>query len=137
MIGHAMMYGIPGATMPPLVILEIRTYRLQPGTADAFHRAMSVEALPLLARAGIDVVYCGPSLPKDDHAHYILIRAFDNLDARADVETRFYGSDEWRQGPRERVLAAIDSYHTIVLAVTARAVEALRAGVDQRRTSEL
>lgn len=44
------------------MILEIRTYRLHPGTRAEFLRAMTEEAIPLLRKAGIDVVAAGPSL---------------------------------------------------------------------------
>lgn len=44
------------------MILEIRTYRLKPGTGDEFVRVMREESVPLLEKAGIRVVDCGASL---------------------------------------------------------------------------
>jgi hypothetical protein len=109
------------------MILEIRTYRLKPGSGDEFVRVMREESRPLLARFGIDVVDCGRSLVAEDGAEEAyLIRAFPSLDARDEQEERFYGSEEWRTGPREAVLSRIESYHTIVLDVPDEAVPVLR-----------
>ena len=108
------------------MILEIRTYRLQPGTRDAFVRVMREEAAPLLAAAGIRVVGAGPSLADEDgHEEAYLIRAFDSLAERDEQEAAFYGSDARRLGPREAVVMLIVDYHTIVMEVSAEAAAAL------------
>jgi len=108
------------------MILEIRTYRLLPGTRDEFVRVMREEASPLLAKHGLTVVDSGPSLADEDgHEEAYLIRAFPSLAARDELEEEFYGSDEWLQGPREAVVSRIESYHTIVIEVPEAAVRAL------------
>ena len=97
------------------MFLEIRTYRLRPGTRDEFVAAMAA-AQPLLARFGIEVVGFGASLVAEDgHEEAYLIRRFASLEDRAAKENAFYGSDEWREGPRAAVVAPIESYHTIVI----------------------
>jgi hypothetical protein len=109
------------------VILEIRTYRLKPGTGDDFVRVMREQAVPLLATFGLDVVDCGPSIVAEDgDEEAYLIRAFPSLAARDEQEERFYGSEEWRTGPRDGILGPIECYHTIVLEVPDHAVAALR-----------
>ncbi|MFI9594320.1 NIPSNAP family protein [Nonomuraea sp. NPDC052265] len=109
------------------MILEIRTYRLKPGTRDDFLRVMRDEALPLLAKAGIDVVAHGASLVDEDgHEEAYLIRAFPTKETRDEQEDAFYGSPEWHQGPREGIVSRIDGYHTIVIEATDAAVTALR-----------
>jgi hypothetical protein len=116
-------------------VVEIRTYRLRPGTADEFHRIFTKDVAPLLARHRIDVVRAEPSLVADEPGatYYTLIRAFDSIDDRASGEERLYASDEWRTGPRESVLACIETYHTVVIATTRRAVEELSAFSDDVR----
>lgn len=110
------------------MILEIRTYRLKPGTRDEFVRLMREDALPLLEQAGIDVVRSGPSLVDEDgHEEAVLIRAFASLAAHRQQEEAFYGSDAWRNGPREAILACIDSYHSVALEASPTAVAALRS----------
>jgi hypothetical protein len=97
------------------MFLEIRTYRLRPGTRDAFLGAMEV-AQPLLRRYGIEVVDFGPSLVDEEgHEEAYLIRRFASLEERAAKEDAFYGSADWRDGPRAAVVEPIVDYHTIVL----------------------
>ncbi len=94
-------------------VVEIRSYNLKPGTRDGFHRRFLDEALPMLKRWKVDVVAYGPSLHDADS--YYLVRSFPSLEERERAEGAFYGSDEWRQGPREAVLADIVSYTTVVV----------------------
>ena len=112
------------------MIIEIRTYRLRPGSVEAFVEVMRDSALPLLEDFEIDVLSLGASLDPTDteQPDAYLIRAFADLAAREVAEERFYGSAAWREGPREAVLAPIVDYHTVVLEATAGAAEALRSG---------
>ena len=109
-------------------VLEIRCYNLKPGTRAAFHEVAEREALPLLARFKIDVVAHGPS--HHDQDSYYLMRAFPSLEERQRAEDTFYGSDEWRNGPRAAVLAAIESYTTVVVPTDEATLRALR-GTDR------
>ena len=55
------------------------------------------------------------------------MRAFASIEQRDEQEAAFYGSDQWRLGPREAVVSRIESYHTIVIETSAAAVDALRS----------
>ncbi|HEX9330700.1 MAG TPA: NIPSNAP family protein [Anaerolineales bacterium] len=104
--------------------VEIRSYNLKPGTRDEFHRLFLEEALPLLKRWNVDVVTYGPSL--HDENSYYLMRRYDSLVQREQSEDAFYGSNEWRQGPREAILALIENYTEIVLELDEVTVQGLR-----------
>ncbi|GAA2025516.1 hypothetical protein GCM10009839_24560 [Catenulispora yoronensis] len=109
------------------MILEIRTYRLHPGTREEFLRAMTEEAIPLLLKAGIDVVAAGPSLYNEDaDEEAVLMRGFASLEQLAEQQDAFYSSPEWLEGPREAIVAPIVQYHSIVLDVPTAVVEGLR-----------
>ena len=107
--------------------VEVRSYNLKPGSRERFHRLMIQQALPMLARWQADVVACAPS-PHDDDSYY-LIRAYRDLAERQASQDAFYGSDEWRQGPRGEILALIESYTSIVLMLDENAIAALRSTV--------
>ena len=79
-------------------VVEIRSYNLKPGSRGEFHRLVVEVSLPMLRRWGVDVVAFGPS-PHDDNSYY-LVRAYDSLEHRQSSQDAFYGSPEWRQGPR-------------------------------------
>jgi hypothetical protein len=104
--------------------IEIRSITLKPGRRAAFHRLYIEEALPLLERWNFDVVAHGPSL--GDENMYYVIRHFDSLAQREQMEDAYYASDDWRQGPRERILALIENYTDIVLEVDEVAVQGMR-----------
>ncbi len=106
------------------LFVEIRSYQLEPGTAAEFDRLFTTASEPMLRRHGIDVVAFGPSLADED-AHY-LIRAYASLKDLERSEAAFYGSDEWRLGPREAILACIDSYASIVIEMDGATVDGLR-----------
>jgi len=105
-------------------VLEIRSYNLKPGSRDAFHQLFLRDALPMLHRWKVDVVGYGPSLHDTDS--YFLMRAFGGVAERQRSEDAFYGSAEWRDGPREEVLSHIISYTTVVIEVDAHTLEGLR-----------
>jgi hypothetical protein len=113
----------PAMSQAPSVTVEIRAYNLKPGTRNDFHK-LALATLPMLERHRIDVVGYGPSA--HDSTSYILIRAFKSVEDRERSEEGFYGSREWREGPRERVLALIESYTTVVLALDSATVAGLR-----------
>jgi hypothetical protein len=104
--------------------LEIRSYNLKPGTSERFHRRFIDESLPMLHRHKIDVVAYGVSLDAADS--YFLMRGYASLEERRSSEDAFYGSDEWRHGPRDAVMADIDNYTTIVLRVDSTTLRGLR-----------
>ncbi|WP_206859283.1 NIPSNAP family protein [Lysobacter changpingensis] len=105
-------------------LIQIRTYQLAPDARDAFHRAFVDEAVPMLRRWQHEIVAFGPS-PHAGDAYY-LIRAYDDLDDLNARQDAFYGSPEWRQGPRERVLAMILHYQDAVLWASPETLDDLR-----------
>ena len=104
--------------------VEIRSYNLKPGMREEFHRLFIEEAFPMLKRWNVDVVTYGPS-PHDEDCYY-LIRRYDSLAHREQSEDAFYGSDEWRQGPREAIVSLIENYTEIVLELDKATVRGLR-----------
>jgi len=105
-------------------LIEIRSINLKPSTREEFHRLYIEEALPLLQRWNFDVVAHGPSL-NDENSYYV-IRRFDSLAQREQMEDAYYGSDDWRQGPREAILALMETYTDIVFELDEVIVQGLR-----------
>ena len=106
------------------LFVEIRSYNLKPGTRQEFHNLFVEQALPMLQRWNVDVVRYGPS-PHDEDTYY-LMRAYASLEDREKSQDAFYGSDEWKQGPREPLLAMIDNYTSIVIEMEKFTVDVLR-----------
>ena len=104
--------------------VEIRSLNLKPGRREEFHQLYIEEALPLLQHWNFDVVMHGPSL-HDENSYYV-IRRYDTLVQQDEREDAYYASDDWRQGPRERILALIESYTDIVFSLDDVTVQGLR-----------
>src|SRR3972149_9968862 len=104
--------------------VEIRSYNLKPGRRAEFHRLVLEKSLPMLKRWKVDVVAFGPS-PHDENSYY-LIRAYKSLEERQASQDAFYGSDEWRKGPRDEIVGLIENYTTIVIEMEEVTVNALR-----------
>jgi len=105
-------------------LIEIRTLNLKPGRRDEFHRLFTQVSLPLLKHWKLDVVAHGPSL-HDENTYYV-IRSFDSLAQREQSEDDFYGSDDWKKGPREAMLALIETYTDVVLELDEATIQGLR-----------
>jgi hypothetical protein len=107
-------------------LVEIRAYRLKPGTRDDFHASMTRQALPMVRAYGMDVVAHGPS-PIDADG-YFLVRSFASLARLTAQEDEFYGSVPWREGPREALVSRIETYVDTLLWLSPGAIDDLRAG---------
>ncbi|MES2772695.1 MAG: NIPSNAP family protein [Bacteroidota bacterium] len=105
-------------------IIEIRSYNLKPGTGAAFHKLVIEQSMPMLTRWQVDVVAFGPSLQSEDS--YFLVRTYKNLEHLQQSQDAFYGSDEWKLGPREAIISHILSYTNVVIAATKASIDALR-----------
>lgn len=104
-------------------LVEIRSYKLKPGEATAFHDAVAHTVMPMLKQA-MDVVAFGPSAHEPDT--YFLVRAYADLADLNAQQTTFYGSDAWRQGPREGIVSRIESYLNTVLWLSPVAIDDMR-----------
>jgi hypothetical protein len=105
-------------------LIEIRSYRLKPGSGARFHDLVVSRSMPLLRKSGTDVVAFGQSVHDPDA--YFLVRAYDDLDHRRLSQEAFYSSDAWRNGPRQSIVELIEADWDIVLWLTPAAVDAMR-----------
>ncbi len=105
-------------------LIEVRTYRLKPGSAETFIAAVK-QALPLVRASGMDVIAFGRS----DHEQesFFLIRAYADREHLVAQQDAFYGSTIWREGPRQALVDCLDTYLNTLLWLPDAAVDALRA----------
>ena len=94
-------------------MIEIRIYKLKKGTSQGYKKVFTQESLPMLRRWNVNVIAYGFSL--DDEETFYLIRGYKDLDDRQQSQDAFYGSDEWRLGPREAIIACIESYNVMIV----------------------
>ena len=106
--------GMEHSTAPGEVI-EILTLDIKPGRRDEFHKVYETHALPLLKKWNFDVVAYGPSL--HDANSYYVIRRFKSLEDREKSEDAYYGSEDWKKGPRGTILAMVDHFAYAVVSI--------------------
>ena len=111
--------------------VEIRSYNLKPGSRERFGRIATEVVMPMLARWGTEVVRHGPS--EHDRDSYFLIRAYANLEDRQQRQDAFYGSDEWKLGPRNSVLELIENFTSLVLELDPATIAGLRGEAKQQK----
>ena len=109
--------------------VEIRSYNLKPGSRERFGRIVTETVMPMLACWGTEVVRHGPS--EHDQDSYFLIRAYASLEDRQQRQDAFYGSDEWKLGPRNSVLELIENFTSVVLELDSATIAGLRGEVKQ------
>ena len=105
-------------------LIEIRAYKQKPGTQAAFDAIAREQAVPMLRRWKMDVVSFGPSPHEPDT--YYLVRAYDDLADRNAQQAAFYGSDEWKQGPRNAVLPLVEAFLNTMLFLSPASIDDLR-----------
>jgi hypothetical protein len=105
-------------------LVEVRSYKLKPGSRAAFHAAAVSAAVPLLHKWKMDVVAFGPSAHDPDA--YFLIRAYNDLADLTTQQDAFYGSDDWKNGPRASIVPLVESYLNTVLWLSVEAIDDLR-----------
>lgn len=108
-----------------LGVLDLRTYRLVPGSRDSFDRIFREELFPLHHHARIHVVGYGPSLTDDEH--YFLARAFGSMAERDEQLGAYYDSDAWRNHYEPRIMSLVESFHVVVVSIPGRTREILAA----------
>jgi hypothetical protein len=105
-------------------LIEVRSYKLKPGSSAAFHAAATQSAVPLLREWGMEVVAFGPS-PHEVDA-YFLVRAYADLAERNAQQEAFYGSDAWKNGPSASIVPLVESYLNTLLWLSPEAIDDLR-----------
>ena len=78
----------------------------------------------MLRKWGTDVVAFGVSPQEEDE--YFLIRSYKDLPDLKARQDEFYGSGEWRSGPREAIVEKIESSLNTTVWLSAAGVEDLR-----------
>jgi hypothetical protein len=104
-------------------VFEILTLDIKPGRRDEFHNVYVTQSVPLLKKWNFNLVAYGPSL-HDANSYYVL-RRFKDLEEREKSEDAFYGSDDWKSGPRDAIMGLVEHFaYAVISAETSNKVSA-------------
>jgi hypothetical protein len=111
---------------PPL--LEMRLFRVRPGTREEFHRISAQGTIPLMRSLGIDVLAYGPAANNEDL--YYLLRAFSSEQQRKEQASELYASAAWERDFDAPVMGMIEDYRIAVMPATPTLVAEFTAVQD-------
>lgn len=97
-------------------LLEMRFFKVRPGTRAEFDRISREGTIPMMRRYGIHVVDFGPMLNDEDG--YYLLRAFRSEEDRVEKSQAIYATTEWEENYDAPVTAMIEDYRTAVFPAT-------------------
>ena len=95
------------------MIVEMRTYRLKPGTRDRFLDIFRTRSVPEHLKLGMRIA--GPFLSIEDPDVFFFMRGFPSVAAREPMKARFYDGDLWKRELEGVLMPMIDSYEVVVV----------------------
>jgi hypothetical protein len=76
------------------MIIEMRTYKLQPGMRARFLEIFRTKSVPAHAEIGMKIL--GPFLSVEDRDVFFFMRGFPDLASREPMKARFYEGALWK-----------------------------------------
>jgi hypothetical protein len=104
-------------------LLEMRLFKVKPGTREEFDRISREGTIPLMRRLGITVVAHGASLNNENG--YFLLRMFQSEQERVDLSQSLYATAEWAEKYDGPVGGMIEDYDTAVMSAPPDAIRLL------------
>jgi len=95
------------------MIVEMRTYKLQPGKRSEFLEIFQTKSVPAHAEIGMKVL--GPFLSVEDPATFFFMRGFPDLPSREPMKARFYEGDLWKTELEHVLMPMIEKYDVVVV----------------------
>ena len=96
-------------------LLELRRYRLHPGTRDTLTRVFVLELVHTQEAVGLQVI--GPYADEDEPDHLVWLRGFasEDPDARGAALAAFYGGPAWaaHKDVANATMVAFDDVHLL------------------------
>ena len=96
------------------MIVEMRTYRLKPGTRERFLAVFRERSVPEHARLGMPIVGPFPSV-EDPDVFFFFMRGFPDLASRDTLKARFYEGELWKSGLESVLMPMIERYDVVVV----------------------
>ena len=95
------------------MIVEMRTYKLQPGKRSEFLEIFQTKSVPAHAEIGMKVL--GPFLSVEDPDTFFFMRGFPDLPSREPMKARFYEGDLWKKELEHVLMPMIEKYDVVLV----------------------
>lgn len=97
-------------------LLEMRLFKVRPGTREEFHRISHEGTVPLMRSLGITVLAYGPATNNDDQ--WYLLRTFSSEEQRRQQAVELYAHETWERDFDTPVMGMIEDYRIAVMPAT-------------------
>jgi hypothetical protein len=95
------------------MIIEMRTYKLKPGTRDRFLEIFRTKSVPAHAEIGMKIL--GPFLSVEDPDTFFFMRGFPDLASREPMKAQFYEGELWKNELENVLMPMIEKYDVVLV----------------------
>jgi NIPSNAP len=95
------------------MIVEMRTYKLKPGTRARFLEIFRSKSIPAHEEIGMKVL--GPFLSIEDADTFFFMRRFPDLASREPMKAKFYEGELWKNELENMVMPMIEKYEVVLV----------------------
>jgi hypothetical protein len=95
------------------MIIEMRTYKLKPGTRDRFLEIFRTKSVPAHAEIGMKIL--GPFLSIEDPDTFFFMRGFPDLASREPMKVRFYEGELWKNELENVLMPMIEKFDVVLV----------------------
>jgi hypothetical protein len=95
------------------MIIEMRTYKLKPGTRARFLEVFHSKSIPKHAELGMKIL--GPFRSIEEPDTFFFMRGFPDLASREPMKASFYGGDLWKRELEQVLMPMIDKYEVVLV----------------------
>jgi len=95
------------------MIIEMRTYKLKPGTRERFLEVFRTRSMPAHAEIGMKIL--GPFLSVEDADTFFFMRGFPDLASREPMKAQFYEGALWKNELENLLMPMIERYDVVLV----------------------
>lgn len=95
------------------MIVEMRTYKLQPGCRPQFLEIFHTRSVPAHDEIGMKIL--GPFLSIEDPDTFFFMRGFPDLASREPMKAKFYEGELWKRELEAILMPMIESYAVVLV----------------------
>ena len=95
------------------MIIEMRTYKLKPGTRAEFLQIFRAKSMPAHAAIGMKIL--GPFLSIEDPDMFYFMRGFPDLASREPMKAQFYEGELWKRELESVMMPMLEKYEVVLV----------------------
>jgi hypothetical protein len=95
------------------MIIEMRSYKIEPGRRGEFLKIFESKARPEHERIGMRIL--GPFLSVEDEETFFWMRAFPNPEARERMREQFYEGKLWKEKLEGKLMPILKKHAVVVV----------------------